>query len=116
VLLGGNYLRAGAQTSTPVAPNNSGINVRDRADSAITAGEQSNATTDVKLAARIRRAIVKDKSLSVMAHNVKVVVSNGEVTLRGPVKSEAEKSAITSKAQALAGTDKVQDQLEVASQ
>jgi osmotically-inducible protein OsmY len=68
------------------------------------------------LAAQIRRAIVKDKSLSVMAHNIKIVVTNGEVTLRGPVKSDAEKATINSKAQAIAGAGKVHDQLEVASQ
>ena len=54
----------------------------------MTAGEQSGAKGDLTLTARIRRAIVKDKSLSMMAHNVKIISVNGEVTLRGPVKSE----------------------------
>lgn len=98
------------------APDNSGINARDRADNAMTAGEQSGAKGDLTLTARIRRAIVKDKSLSMMAHNVKIISVNGEVTLRGPVKSEREKTTIGSKAQAIAGTDRVDNRLEVAGQ
>jgi osmotically-inducible protein OsmY len=36
--------------------------------------------------------------------------------LRGPVKTEEEKTAIASKAEAIAGTDKVDNQLEVKGQ
>jgi hyperosmotically inducible periplasmic protein len=114
LLMCGLYSNALAQSPTATAPDNSGINVRDRASNAMTAGEQSGSKGDLKLTASIRRAIVKDKSLSMMAHNVKIISVNGEVTLRGPVKSDQEKTAIASKAQALAGTDKVDNQLEVA--
>jgi hyperosmotically inducible protein len=114
LLLCGAYSNARAQSSA--APDNSGINMRDRADNATTAGDQSNSKDDLKLTAEIRRAIVKDKSLSMMAHNVKIISMNGAVTLRGPVKSDEEKSTIASKAQAIAGADKVDNQLEVASQ
>ena len=69
--------------------------------------------SDVELTRRIRRAVVKDSSLSVMAHNVKIVSANGSVTLRGPVKTEAEKDAIASKAQSIAGADRVNNELEV---
>ena len=105
-----------AQNSTPVAPDNSAVNVRDRAPEAMTAGQQSNAKTDVELTRQIRRAVVKDDSLSTMAHNVKIISANGSVTLRGPVKTEEEKTAIASKAQAIAGADKVDNQLEVKGQ
>jgi hyperosmotically inducible protein len=102
-----------AQDSKPVAPDNSAVNVRDRAAGAMTAGEQSSATDDVALTRKIRRAVVKDRSLSTLAHNVKIVSANGNVTLRGPVNTEAEKVAIASKAQAIAGAGKVDNQLEV---
>ena len=115
-LLSGSCLSAAAQTATPAAPNNSGINVRDRPDNAMTAGQQSNAKGDVQLTARIRRSIVKDKSLSVMAHNIKIISSNGDVILRGPVKTTHEKQAIEEKAAAIAGADKVNNQLEIAGQ
>ena len=101
---------------TGVAPDNSGVNVRDRASNAMTASEQSNSKGDVALTSEIRRAIVKDDSLSMMAHNVKIIAVNGEVTLRGPVKSEQERTTIVSKAQAIAGTDKVDNRLEIAGQ
>ena len=102
-----------AQDSKPVAPDNSAVNVRDRDPNAMTAGEQSTAKSDVELTREIRRAVVKDASLSMLAHNVKIVAANGAVTLRGPVNTEQEKVAIASKAQAIAGANKVNDQLEV---
>ena len=105
-----------AQDSKPVAPDNSAVNVRDRAPDAMTAGEQSSATNDVALTRNIRRAVVRDHSLSMLAHNVKIVSANGNVTLRGPVNSEAEKVAIASKAKALAGAGNVNNQLEVKGQ
>ena len=105
-----------AQDSPPAAPDNSAVNVRDREPGAMTAGQQSNAKSDVEITREIRRAVVKDHSLSMLAHNVKIVSANGSVTLRGPVKTEEEKSAIASKAQAIAGAGKVDDQLEVKGQ
>ena len=105
-----------AQDSAPVAPNNTAVNVRDRAPDAMTAGEQSNAKGDVALTRKIRRAVVKDSSLSMLSHNVKIVTANGNVTLRGPVNSEAEKVAIASKAKAIAGAGNVDNQLEVKGQ
>ena len=105
-----------AQDAKPVAPDNSAVNVRDRAPDAMTAGQQSNAKSDVELTREIRRAVVKDDSLSMLAHNVKIVTDNGAVTLRGPVKTEQEKVTIASKAQAIAGANKVNDQLEVKGQ
>ena len=105
-----------AQDSRPVAPDNSAVNVRDRDPNAMTAGEQSTAKSDVELTREIRQAVVKDDSLSMLAHNVKIVAANGAVTLRGPVNTEQEKVAIASKAQAIAGANKVDNQLEVKNQ
>jgi hyperosmotically inducible protein len=102
-----------AQDSTPTAPDNSAVNVRDRAPGAMTAGQQSNSKSDVELARKIRRAVVQDHSLSMLAHNVKIISTNGSVMLRGPVKTEEEKTAIANKAQAIAGAGKVDNQLEV---
>lgn len=105
-----------AQNSAVTAPDNSAVNTRDRAPGSMTADQQSNAKGDVELTRRIRRAVVKDSSLSVLAHNVKIISSNGSVTLRGPVKTEGEKVAIASKAKAIAGVGNVNDQLEVKGQ
>ena len=105
-----------AQDSKPVAPDNSAVNVRDRAPDAMSAGEQSTAKSDVELTREIRQAVVKDDSLSMLAHNVKIVAANGSVILRGPVKTEQEKVAIANKAEQIAGPNKVDNQLEVKNQ
>jgi hyperosmotically inducible protein len=105
-----------AQDSMPMAPNNSGVNVRDRAPNAMTADQQSNAKSDVEITREIRRSVVKDDQLSMMAHNVKIVSDSGSVTLRGPVKTEMEKKVIGHKARAVAGKGMVDNQLEVIGQ
>lgn len=97
-----------------VEPDNTKVNKQDRDASQPTADQQKNNASDIDLTKNIRRSIIEDKSLSSYAHNVKVITQNGTVTLKGPVKSEAEKSAIASKASALAGgADKVVDQMSV---
>ena len=105
-----------AQDSAAPAPDNSAVNVRDRAPDAMTADQQSNAKSDVELTREIRQAVVKDDSLSMLAHNVKIVAANGSVILRGPVKTEQEKVAIANKAEQIAGPNKVDNQLEVKNQ
>ena len=95
--------------------DNSGKNVRDRKDGTKTSGDQSNAKADVAITQEIRKAVVADKSLSTNAHNVKIITTDGVVTLRGPVKSAAEKATIGAKAQQVAGVTRVDNQLEIAS-
>ena len=98
--------------SSPAA-DNSGRNKRDRSGETQTSGDQSNSSADIKTTSTIRRAIVHDSSLSTMAKNVKIMTQDGVVTLRGPVKSEAEKAKVAELARAHAGNAKVEDQLEV---
>ena len=95
------------------AADNTSKNRRDRSGETRTSGNQSNSPEDVKITAAIRRAIVKDDSLSATAKNVKIITSEGTVTLRGPVKNEAEKTKIAELAQSAAGKEKIEDQLEV---
>jgi hyperosmotically inducible protein len=101
---------------TDPAPDNSGMNAPEKSAGAPTADQQSNSQGDVELTRQIRRSVEKDDSLSLVAHQVKIISSNGSVILRGPVKTENEKQAIGAKAQAIAGADKVNNQLEVESQ
>ncbi len=95
------------------APDNTGRNVRDRGDT-VTAGDQSEKEADRTMTQNIRKAVMADESLSMTAHNVKIITIDGVVTLRGPVKTETERKSIAAKAEQLAGADKVQNQLEVA--
>ena len=78
-----------------------------------TADQAKNNKSDLKLQRQIRREIVKDKGLSTYAHNIKIVAVDGKVTLRGPVKSDAEKTAIEQKATEIAGAGNVTNELTV---
>jgi hyperosmotically inducible protein len=100
--------------ASQVPADNTKMNQRDRNQNEPTADQQKENTNDRQLTAQIRRAIVKDKSLSTTAHNVKIISQNGAVTLKGPVKSEEEKQAIESKATEIAGSGKVNNELQVA--
>lgn len=95
------------------APDNTKVNKRDRKAGEPTADQQKENTSDRETARKIRRAIVADKSLSTYAHNVKVIVQNGAVTLKGPVRSEDEKKAVEAKATEAAGSAKVSNELSV---
>ena len=99
--------------TTTAAPDNTKINQRDRNQAEPTADQQSNAKSDRELTRQVRRAIVKDKSLSTYAHNIKIITQDGKVTLRGPVKTEEEKQMIEKIALAVAGANNVDNQLEV---
>jgi hyperosmotically inducible periplasmic protein len=100
--------------ATTAAPDNTKVNKRDRNQAEPTADQQKDNKSDRELTRQIRRAIVKDKSLSTYAHNIKVITQNGMVTLKGPVKTEEDKQAIAAKAAEVAGgPDKIQNQIEV---
>jgi hyperosmotically inducible protein len=104
---------ARAQDSAAPAADNTKVNQRDRNKAEPTADQQKENQPDRELARQIRRSIVQDKSLSSFAHNVKIIAQNGVVTLKGPVRSDEEKTAVEAKASEIAGADKVTSQLEV---
>jgi osmotically-inducible protein OsmY len=95
-------------------PDNTKINKRDQDPSATTADQQKMNSSDRKLTANIRHAIVSDKGLSTYAHNIKIISQNGMVTLKGPVNSEEEKKSVLDKAISVTGDSaKVTDQISV---
>jgi hyperosmotically inducible protein len=99
---------------TPVKPDNTKVNKRDRNAAEPTADQQKMNKGDRDLSAHIRKSIMADKSLSTYAHNIKVISQDGVVTLKGPVHSEDEKKALIAKAVEVAGSaDKVVDQITV---
>jgi len=104
---------ASAQDSTAPAADNTKVNQREKDKAEPTADQQKENRPDREIARQIRRSIVQDKTLSSYAHNVKVIAQNGVVTLKGPVRSDEEKSAVEAKAAEVAGADKVTSQLEV---
>ena len=113
ILLLGASLGLAAPQDPAKAPDNTRVNKRDRKAGAPTADQQKENTSDREIARKIRRAIVSDKSLSTYAHNVKVIVQGGAVTLKGPVHTEEEKKAVEAKATEAAGSAKVTNELSV---
>ena len=99
-------------TGKPAA-DNTAKNERDASGDTKTSGDQSNSPEDIKMTAAIRRAIVADDSLTMTATNVKIITADGKVTLRGPVKTAAEKAKIAQLAQKEAGKATIDNQLEV---
>ena len=116
-LLGATCLMAQDQnaTGTSAPADNTKMNQRDRDASQPTADQQKENRSDRDITQQVRRAIEKDKSLSTYAHNVKIITQNGQVTLKGPVRSEEEKRAVEAKAAEVAGDSKVTSELDVKS-
>jgi hyperosmotically inducible protein len=100
--------------TTTVPPDNSKTNIVDKYNSSGTADAQKQNASDVDLTSRIRKSVMADKSLSTYAHNIKIVTVNGTVTLNGVVRTEQEKSSIDMKAQAIAGSNKVINDIKIA--
>jgi hypothetical protein len=98
-------------TSAPA--DDTKVNQRDQNAAEPTADQQKNNLSDRDLTQQIRKAITDDKSLSTYAHNVKIITQNGQVTLKGPVRSDDEKRAVEAKATEIAGENKVTSELAV---
>ena len=96
-------------------PSNTRVNERDRNSANLTPMDQGSSASDRTITQQIRKDLMKDKSLSFSAKNVKVITIDGKVTLRGTVKSEAERSAVEAAARRATGGDgaRVDSQLEV---
>jgi len=100
-------------TPPSTAPDNTKVNQRDTSGAAMTPIDQGENATDLKLTQQIRQAVMGDSSLSFTAKNVKIITLNRKVTLRGPVKTAAERSSIEAAARKVAGAGMVDSQLEV---
>jgi hyperosmotically inducible protein len=83
-----------AASAAPPNLDNSRANLGDQSKYAVTAQNQDNKKSDIKILAKIRRHIMSTKGISMDAKNIKILVSKGEVTLKGPVKSEGEKTKL----------------------
>ena len=93
-------------------PSNTGINKRDRDDQTLTPMDQMNNEADLKITQEIRQALMEGE-FSMDAKNIKVITRNGEVTLRGPVETAAEREKIDALVKAMPGIKSIDNQLEV---
>jgi hyperosmotically inducible periplasmic protein len=113
LLTGIGTLTSAQDNTPPTPPDNTKVNQRDTDKTEPTADQQKENQSDRDIAQQIRKSVMKDKSLSTYAHNVKIIAQNGMVTLKGPVTSDDEKKSIETKAAAVVGQDKVTNELEV---
>jgi len=114
LLLAGSVLAGPIQQEQQPAPDNTKTNQGDASKNAKTADQQKMNPADRETTKKIRSALMDDKSLSTYAHNIKIITTDGMVTLKGPVRSEDEKSAIEAKARQVAGDSNVTNNLTVA--
>ena len=114
-MVAGSMTRSQAQTTEQqgTSPDNTKMNAQDRDKASPTADQQKDNRSDREITQQIRQSLVKDKSLSTYGHNVKVITQNGQVTLKGPVRSDDEKKAIEAKATEVAGENKVTSELNI---
>lgn len=94
--------------------DNTGRNLRDKNPARTTADDQNLSGKDLEVLTKIRKEIIANNNLSLNGHNVKILVENGSVILRGPVQSAAEKSWIEKAASGVASGYGVVNQLEIA--
>jgi hyperosmotically inducible protein len=113
LLSSGVFALAQDTANQQTAPDNTKVNEQDRSKDEPTADQQKDNRSDLEITQQIRQSIMKDKSLSTYAHNIKIITQNGQVTLKGPVRSEDEKKTVETKAAEVAGENKVTNQLDV---
>ena len=114
LLLTAGVFTAPRSYSMPQEPDNTKTNKGDASKGATTADQQKSNPSDRAITQKSRAEVMKDKSLSTYAHNVKIVTQDGKVTLKGPVRTEDEKASIAQKAAAIAGESNVTNEIEVA--
>jgi hypothetical protein len=98
---------------TAAAADNTAQNTGDRSRGTLTPLNQGTSDSDMEITRQIRKQIMADDTLSVNAHNVKVITVNGKVALRGTVNNQDEKRKIDDIATKVATPGNVDDQIQV---
>lgn len=89
-------------------------NLPDNDGNTLTPFDQSKGSEeDVEMTRRIRQSLMADDTLSMNAHNIKIVTLNGKATLRGPVDTQHERRRILNIATLVVGLNNVINLLEV---
>jgi len=104
--------QATIQLAANSALENTEQNARDKNNATLTPEDQKETKKDIRITAHIRKTLIRDKSLSMNAHNAKIISRNGVVTLRGPVETAAESKKLQKIAEKTRGVVQVDNQLE----
>jgi osmotically-inducible protein OsmY len=75
---------------------------------------QANKPRDLALVRQIRKELTLDRNLSTNGKNVKIIIVDKEIILKGPVKSDGEKTRILNIISKLSNDHIIRNQLEVA--
>jgi hyperosmotically inducible protein len=93
--------------------DNTAMNKRDLDETTLTPMDQRKGSeADIALTTKIREVITDEDSLSMKAHNVKIITLQGKTTLRGPVETWEEKRKVEQLARK-AGAKSIDNQLDV---
>ena len=95
-----------------VKADNSAVNKT----SDLNAQQQSSQAKDVEITRLLRKELMQNKDLSTYAQNIKIVTINGEITLKGPVRTATEADFIVKKANVVPGVINVYNQMNVVPQ
>ena len=79
----------------------------------ITATDISSQEKDQQLVRKVRQELVNDTGLSTSAKNIIIVARDEMLILRGTVKNQAEKKRVMEAAKRLAGSFKIEENLEI---
>ncbi len=102
-----------ATSFSQVGQDNSKVNEADSTLNLTTADRQKSNQEDMQITARIRKDIMSQKSFSTYAQNIKIITTNGTVTLKGPVRSMNELNSIVKFARSAAGASNVVNEIAV---
>ncbi len=102
-----------ATSFSQVGQDNSKVNEADSTLNLMTADRQKSNQEDMQITTRIRKDIMRQKSFSTYAQNIKIITTNGTVTLKGPVRSMNELNSIVKFARAAAGASNVVNEIAV---
>lgn len=104
----------GTQDATaPRKVDNSGQNETDKNGHSLTPLDQGTSASDIAITRAIRSELTDDHSLSINAQNLKIIINNGVVVLRGPVASQAEADSVLMHAHKVAGVTRIENQIAV---
>ncbi len=106
---------AGAGTSTTGSSTDTSPSSTSTSPDQSSTSTQSSSAAGEGMSEKVRSSLKSDTTLSPISSNVTVQDQNGKVALNGTVKSEAEKQQIVSKAEEMAGSGNVIDNLQIKS-
>jgi hypothetical protein len=91
-----------------------GTHTRSQGDeSKVTQLNQGNNAADLETTQVIRRALMDVEGISMWAKNITIITRDQVVTLKGTVKTAADRDAVLAAARSAAGQHRIDDQIEI---